>query len=122
GEPVSDWAMGLTTRERHRKPSFRAVERAFTTAPYFPLPRWPKVSVVVACYNGARTLKACLDSLSRLNYPDYEIILVDDGSLDASGQIASLYPNVRYFRQSNQGLSAARNAGIAMAAGEIVAF
>jgi len=122
GLPIADWAMGLTTRERHRKPSFRAVQRAFTSAPYFPLNRSPKVSVVVACYNGARTLKSCLDSLSRLNYPDYEVILVDDGSLDASGQIASLYTNVRYFRQTNQGLSSARNAGIAAATGEIVAF
>src|SRR6266850_290521 len=84
GEPIADWAMGLTTPER--------------------------------------TLKACLDSLSRQNYPDYEVILVDDGSLDASGQIASLYTNIRYFRQSNKGLSAARNAGIAAATGEIIAF
>src|SRR6266850_5269588 len=122
GEPIADWAMGLTTPERKRKPSFRAVQAAFGKAPYFPPARVPKVSVVVACYNGARTLKACLDSLSRQNYPDYEVILVDDGSLDASGQIASLYTNIRYFRQSNKGLSAARNAGIAAATGEIIAF
>ncbi|HUR45489.1 MAG TPA: glycosyltransferase, partial [Candidatus Saccharimonadales bacterium] len=71
---------------------------------------------------GAKTLKTCLDSLQMLNYPDYEVILVDDGSLDASAQIASLYPNVRYFRQRNQGLSVARNTGISAATGEIVAF
>jgi len=122
GKPVSDWAMGITTRERQRKPSFHAVAAAFATAPQFPLSRWPKVSVVVACYNGARTLKSCLDSLTRLNYPDYEVILVDDGSMDASAQIASLYTTVRYFRQTNQGLSVARNVGIAAAEGEIVAF
>ena len=122
GQPITDWAMGLTTRDRQRKPSFKAVRYSLSKAPYFPLPRWPKVSVVVACYNGARTLKACLDSLSRLNYPDYELIMIDDGSLDASAQIASLYPNLRYFRQSNQGLSVARNSGIALATGEIIAF
>lgn len=122
GQPIADWAMGLTTRERKRKPSFHAVQKAFKEAPYFALPRWPKVSVIVACFNGARTLKSCLDSLSRLNYPDYEVILVDDGSLDASAQIASLYTNIRYIRQPNQGLSVARNTGIAAATGEIIAF
>jgi O-antigen biosynthesis protein len=122
GKPIDDWAMGLTTAKRERKASFRAVRGAFETAPYYPLIRWPKVSVVVACFNGARTLKSCLDSLCRLNYPDYEIILIDDGSLDASAQIASLYEKVRYYRQAHQGLSAARNAGIAATTGEIVAF
>jgi glycosyltransferase involved in cell wall biosynthesis len=122
GKPITDWAMGLTTRERNRKPSFHAVQKAFGAAPYFPLSRCPKVSVVVACYNGARTLKSCLDSLTHLNYPDYEVILIDDGSLDATGQIASLYTTVQYFRQTNQGLSNARNAGIGAASGEIVAF
>ena len=44
--------------------------------------------MVVASYNGARTLKACLDSLAKLNYPNFEVILVDDGSTDATPQIA----------------------------------
>ena len=47
---------------------------------------------MVASYNGERTLKACLDSLERLNYPDYEVILVDDGSTDATPQIAFAHP------------------------------
>ncbi|PWU12736.1 MAG: hypothetical protein C5B50_20960 [Verrucomicrobia bacterium] len=85
--------------------------------------RLPKVSVIVANYNGERTLAACLESLERLNYPDYEIILVDDGSTDTSPQIAYQRPKVRYFRHSrNLGLSAARNTGIGAATGEIVAF
>ena len=79
--------------------------------------------MVVASYNGERTLKACLDSLERLNYPDYEVILVDDGSTDATRQIAFAHPNVRYFRhEKNLGLSVARNTGIAAATGEIIAF
>ena len=81
----------------------------------------PKVSVVVASYNGAATLKACLHSLEHLNYPEYEVILVDDGSTDATESIAALFPRVRYFRHAeNQGLSAARNTGIAAASGEII--
>jgi glycosyltransferase involved in cell wall biosynthesis len=95
----------------------------FRAAPYFPLPRSPRVSVVVPSYNGERTLKACLDSLERLNYPDYEVILVDDGSAETTRQIAFAHPKVRYFRhEKNLGLSVARNTGIAAATGEIVAF
>jgi O-antigen biosynthesis protein len=122
GMQIEDWGFGLTTRDRQPKASFGAVQRQYQTAPYFSLPRTPKVSVVVATYNGARTLKACLESLSRLNYPDYEVILVDDGSRDQTPEIARAFPTVRYLRQSNQGLSAARNAGIQAAQGEIVAF
>ena len=121
-QAVADWAFGLTTRERAPKPSFFAVQKMFRAAPRFPLPRWPKISVVVASYKGARTLPACLDSLGKLHYPDYEIILVDDGSDDGTAQIASLYPTVRYVRQSHLGLSVARNTGIASATGEIIAF
>jgi GT2 family glycosyltransferase len=123
GQQIDDWQMGLTTRERQPKASFAAVQKMFRAAPYFPLPRYPKVSVIVASYNGDRTLKACLESLQRLRYPDYEVILVDDGSTDSTPQIAFLNPKVRCIRQEeNRGLSAARNAGIAAATGEIVAF
>ncbi len=122
GKQIEDWGMGLTTRAREKKESFFVVQNSFSTAPYFPLPQAPKVSVVVASYNGARTLNACLDSLEHLNYPDYEVILVDDGSTDATMQITSLHKNVRYIFQPHQGLSIARNTGIAAATGEIIAF
>ena len=122
GEQIKDWAFGLTTRDRQPKPSFDVVWRLYSLAPHLPLPRSPKVSVVVATYNGARTLKSCLNSLAHLNYPDYEVILVDDGSTDDTKAIAQLYPNVRYLWQTNHGLSVARNTGIAAATGEIVAF
>jgi GT2 family glycosyltransferase len=122
GQQIEDWAFGLTTRERQPKKSFYAVQKLYAAAPYFPLPRYPRVSVVVASFNGARTLEACLASLARLNYPDYEVILVDDGSTDNTPEIAQRYPKVRNLRQTNQGLSAARNAGITAATGEIVAF
>ena len=123
GRQIDDWKMGLTTRDRQPKPAFQTVQKMFRAAPHFPLARCPRVSVVVASYNGERTLKACLDSLERLNYPDYEVILVDDGSGDTTRQIAFAHPNVRYFRhEKNLGLSVARNTGIAAATGEIVAF
>jgi glycosyltransferase involved in cell wall biosynthesis len=122
GKQVEDWAFGLTTRDRQPKKSFYQVQQLYAAAPFFPLPRIPKVSVVVASYNGARTLDLCLASLAHLNYPEYEVILVDDGSTDNTQEIARRYPDVRIIHQSNQGLSTARNAGIAASKGEIVAF
>ena len=121
-QQIEDWGFGLTGRDRKPKESFWAVQKMFRAAPYLPLPDHPKVSVVVASYNGARTLKPCLESLGRLNYPDYEVILVDDGSTDSTQEIAQAFPAVRYIRQDNHGLSVARNTGIAAAAGAIVAF
>ena len=69
-----------------------------------------------------KTLAACLESLGKINYPAYEIILVDDGSTDEHGEIAARFPNVRYIRQDNHGLSHARNTGAAAAKGEVFAY
>jgi hypothetical protein len=122
GMQITDWGFGLTARDRQPKDSFRVVQRQYRVAPHFSLSRVPKVSVVVATYNGSRTLQNCLESLGRLNYDAYEVILVDDGSTDRTPEIAKSFPSARYLRQTNQGLSAARNAGIRAATGEIVAF
>src|SRR5207244_2296104 len=83
---------------------------------------WPRVSVVVCAYNAADTIGDCLDSLSALTYPDAEIIVVNDGSRDATGEIARRYPAVRLIEVANGGLSAARNIGLQHATGEIVAY
>ena len=122
GHQIENWFFGLTDRDRQPRDAFHAVAEQYKRAPYFPLPQHPKVSVVVASYNGAATLPACLDSLTHLNYPNYEIVLVDDGSTDDTARIATHYPSVRAIHQPNRGLSAARNAGIAAASGDIVAF
>ncbi len=120
---VVGWEFGLTTIAREPKPAFAMVRRQFGLAPRFPLPAAPRVSIVVASYNGAATLKICLQSLERLNYPDYEVILVDDGSTDASQAIAAQFPGFRNLRhERNLGLSAARNTGIYAATGDVVAF
>jgi GT2 family glycosyltransferase len=123
GAPVTGWALGLTTVNREPKPSFAAVRDAFERVPRLPLPRTPRVSVVVANFNGERTLNACLESLKKIAYPDYEIILVDDGSTDRSTTIARAHPQVRLIQhERNLGLSAARNTGVAAASGEVIAF
>ena len=124
GHDVDDWAFGLVDRERRMKPAAVAVAQAFSDAPFPAAVRasWPKVSVVVCAYNAADTLEDCLASLDRLTYPDYEVILVNDGSRDATGDIGRRHARVRVIDVPNAGLSAARNVGLAEARGEIVAY
>src|SRR5438445_102573 len=107
---VEDWAFGLTTRDRTAKPALQAVSRAFAESPFPPDIQWPKISVVVSTLNGAATLRDTLAGLEQLDYPDYEVIVVNDGSTDATPQIASEY-HVRLITTKNQGLRAARNVG-----------
>src|SRR4051794_35618053 len=84
GHDVEDWAFGLVDRDRQPKLALGAVSRAFAEAPFAAEERrtWPKVSVVVCAYNAADTLDDCLTSLAKLDYPDYEVVLVNDGSRD----------------------------------------
>ena len=121
GEDVHDWDFGLVRRDRTPKPALAAVTGAFAELPFPADPRMPKISVVVCTYNGSRLLRDCLEGIRRLEYPDVEAIVVDDGSTDASASIASEYC-VRVIRTENRGLSAARNTGWQAASGEIVAY
>ncbi len=82
GFAIDDWDFGLTRRDRSPKPALATVRDAFQEIP-FPkgVPR-PRISVVVCSYNGERTIRDCLEGLLRLDYPDFEVIVVDDGSKD----------------------------------------
>ena len=121
GHDIEDWDFGLVTRARAPKPALEAVRRAFCEVPFPVATRWPRVSVVVCSYNGARTICDTLDGLARIEYPNFEAIVVNDGSTDATPQIAAEY-DVRLISTENQGLSAARNTGWQVATGEIVAY
>jgi O-antigen biosynthesis protein len=122
GHLIEDWAFGLVDRERRPKPSLLEVEQCYN-GPLPPrLPHYPRVSVVVCAYNAERTMDACLASLAVLNYPDYEVIVVNDGSRDRTLEIAESYPYCRIISQPNKGLSVARNVGADAATGEIVAY
>jgi glycosyltransferase involved in cell wall biosynthesis len=126
GNEITDWAFGLVTRDRIPKKSFFTLRDKLgqdnTALPHRPLPQSPFVSVIVCSYNGANTLAACLDSLGKLNYPRYEVVLVDDGSTDNTAEIAARFPHVRCIQQSNHGLSHARNTGASAAEGEVLAY
>ena len=121
GYDVEDWDFGLTDRRRRPKAALTAVDRAFCEVPFSPRAEWPKISVVVCACNGAGTLRWCLEGMDGLDYPDYEVIVVDDGSSDDTAAIAREcgYPAIS---TPNRGLSSARNTGLEAASGEIVAY
>lgn len=82
----------------------------------------PIVSVVIPCHNHAAYIAEAIESVRAQTYPAIEIIVVDDGSTDASAAVASRYPDVRVIRQPQRGPSAARNSGCAACAGDLVVF
>ena len=86
----------------------------------------PKISIIVPAYNVESWLNRCIDSILSQEYSNLEIIIVDDGSTDGSSKICDEYAEkdkrVHLIHQENQGLSAARNAGLYIMTGEIVAF
>ena len=126
GNEIMDWNFGLVRRDRTPKKALAAVKALFAgdepMTRKIGLESYPKVSVIVCSYNGAKTLDRCLESLSEIDYPDYEIVLVDDGSKDNTPEIAAKHPNIVYIRQDNKGLSVARNVGGYAAKGEILAY
>lgn len=85
-----------------------------------------KFSVIIPVYKAENTLNRCVDSLLKQNRTDTEIILVNDGSPDSSGEICRKYadscPNVKYIEKENGGVSTARNVGLRAASGDYVLF
>jgi len=85
--------------------------------------RDPRVSIVIAVYNGAPTIERALASVFAQTYTDYEVIVVNDGSTDDTAAVLARFGDrIRVITQSNRGLSAARNAGVRASTGEYVAF
>lgn len=86
----------------------------------------PNISIIVPIYNVESYLRRCVDSLLQQTYTDFELILVNDGSLDNCGTICDTYAaadhRVRVIHKPNGGLSDARNAGLQVAQGEYIAF
>jgi glycosyltransferase involved in cell wall biosynthesis len=84
----------------------------------------PEISVVIPTYESARYVGAAIESVLAQTHGDFEIIVVDDGSKDATAAVVAGYadPRVRYVRQENSGVAVARNRGMAEATGRWVAF
>jgi hypothetical protein len=94
GFEIEDWDFGLTDRGRRSKPALATVARAYGSVPEA-VHQEPRVSVVVCTHNGAATLQRCLDAATQLDYPDYEVIVVDDGSTDATAEVAHSFGAVQ---------------------------
>ena len=82
----------------------------------------PLVSVIIPVYNREKFLAEAIDSVLAQTYRPIEIIVIDDGSTDKSGEIARSYAETKYIYQDNQGVSVARNIGVDAAQGEFLAF
>jgi len=122
GEDVSDWNFGLTTRDRKPKPALASVSGAYREIPFPMDEAWPMVSVVVCTYNGSRTLQDTVEGLKQLEYPNFEVIIVDDGSTDGLTSEIAQQSGFRVIQTAQSGLSAARNTGLFESCGEIVAY
>jgi GT2 family glycosyltransferase len=121
GVQMDDWDFGLTRRDRQPKPALEAVSAAFDDAPFELMQAWPRISVVVCTFNGQKTIGECLQGLGELDYPDLEVIVVNDGSTDSTPAIVAEH-DVRLINTENQGLATARNIGMRAATGEIIAY
>ncbi|RDH83779.1 MAG: hypothetical protein DIZ80_06475 [endosymbiont of Galathealinum brachiosum] len=87
------------------------------------LEKKPLVSIIIPAYNSEEFIGRALDSVFSQTYNNYEIIVIDDGSIDETSNIVRSYEqNIVYLYQENAGVSAARNAGISIATGELIAL
>jgi len=84
--------------------------------------RLPAVSVVICTYDRARVLGRCLQALRRLDYPEFEVVVVEGPSIDGTDVLLDGFPDSKRVRNPTRNLSISRNLGIAASAGEIVAF
>ena len=122
GQMVEDWSFGLTDKEREPRAAWTTLAGGMPPERSLLPAGAPRVSIVICTRNGVRTLGECLRGVQRLDYPDWECIVVDDGSTEDIAGIVRNFSGVRYIRQEAQGLSVARNAGAAAATGSIIAY
>ncbi|MEC5127572.1 glycosyltransferase [Verrucomicrobiales bacterium BCK34] len=126
GATIADWSFGLTRRDATPKPALDVVRECWKPVgrpgELVALAATPKVSVIVCTYKGSATLVPCLDSLVALDYPNLELILVNDGGDARVNEIASLYPGVNLHSVEHGGLSVARNIGAGAATGDIFVY
>ncbi|MFF6911315.1 glycosyltransferase [Streptomyces sp. NPDC012466] len=119
GTPEDLWRSAAdTARQRFPLPRTGSPGRARVLAP-------PYMSVIIATHNRPRMLRECLNSLLRVDYPHFEVIVVDNAPADDAAErlVRDAYGGrVRYVREPRAGLAHAHNRGLAAACGEIAAF
>jgi len=122
GKPVEDWHFGLTRRNRSPRLSLAVAKKWNRSAVRHLRDKWPSISVVVCAHNAEATLDECLEHTCSLDYPQMEIVVVDDGSSDGTAAIARRHPEARLVSIPHSGLATARNEGLKNTTGDIVAF
>jgi glycosyltransferase involved in cell wall biosynthesis len=121
GSNIEDWDFGLVDRQRNPKAALFAVSMAMDNIPFSSETQLPHITVIVCSYNGSATIRECIEGILKMEYPDFDVIVVNDGSTDNLIDIVSQYP-VKLISTSNYGLSSARNTGMYNAKGEIIAY
>ena len=122
GTPVTDWHFGLTTADRAPRPALDVAERwNRRTVADLDHP-WPAMSVVICAYNAEETIEECLDHTCALEYPDLDVVVIDDGSTDRTAELARRHPRARVVTVPHAGLGVARNAGIGVARHDLIAY
>jgi glycosyltransferase involved in cell wall biosynthesis len=121
GEPVDGWGFGITAANRCPKLALKVLRNWAHKSTIDLRPSWPRASVIVCAYNEEATIGQCLSSLEACRYPNFEVIVCDDGSTDRTLEIARPF-RFRILELAHGGLSRARNAGLAEAIGDFVAY
>ncbi len=126
GAAVTGWDFGLIRRDGSSKPALGKLaarwEKIDSAADGISLTTPAKISVIVCTYRGSATLTGCLESLEAQRHPDFEVIVVNDGSDPAVTAIAEKFPAFKLLNIEHGGLSKARNIGAENAGGEIFAY
>ncbi|MCE9520480.1 MAG: glycosyltransferase [Verrucomicrobia bacterium] len=119
GADVTGWDFGIVTRDRRSK---QVCDQLSLNSSFIIRHSSLELSAIVCSRNGAATLRECLAALDRQTHPKFEVLVIDDGSTDATPEIAREFSFVKYHRQDHAGLSAARNLGARLAQGQILAY
>ena len=119
--PIEGWGFGLTREDRSPKPALEVAARWTGRTVSDLRTSWPSITVVVCAYNEEQRIGDCLESLARLDYPGLQVLVCDDGSTDRTLELAQGSP-FEVLALPHGGLSAARNAGLAAAKGDIIAY
>lgn len=121
GFDIEDWDFGLVERSRDPKPALYTVSKAMAGIPFTPATVLPHITVIICTHNGSATIRESIEEILKLDYPNFDVVVINDGSTDETRHIVKKYP-VKLITTTNRGLSAARNTGMYNATGEIIAY
>src|SRR5215471_21621401 len=104
GYEIEDWDFGMVDRQRNPKPALCTVSAAMKNIPFPRNKELPFISIVICSYNGSATIRDTLKGVTTLEYPNFEVIVINDGSTDQTPSIVTEYP-VKLISTPNRGLS-----------------